>query len=100
MSLCEKRCSLSRSEPDYAFLNRLSLAIAAYRNDKGNFPAAILMDYNYFWKSMGDERCVPRPGYIVEFEGVRVIPTSDLDRKFYLVPELVEVPDVILLEDV
>lgn len=96
MSPCDRECFLKIREPDYAFLNRLSLAIDAYLHEKGDYPAAILMEHNQFWKTIENERSILRPGYVIEFEGVRVIPTADLNGKLYLVSELVEVPDVIL----
>ena len=97
ISLREKDLK-DRREAD-AFMERMRAGIILFEHDKGCRPAAMFLDYDIFWRTLHSEHMILKPGHIVEFEGVRVIPSPDLEGKIYLAEKLYEVPDVIFLED-
>lgn len=66
------------------FFQRLDLAIYAFEHTFGYSPAAILLNTRLFWETQGDHRIIHRPGHIVEYQGIRVIPAPDLDDGLYL----------------
>ena len=82
-----------------AILERMIAGITMFENEKGCRPAAILLDYDLFWRTLHSEYILLKSGCIVELDGVRVIPAPDLDGNIYMVEKLYEVPDVILLEE-
>lgn len=82
-----------------AILARMLAGITLFEQEHGCRPAALLMDYDMFWRTLSSEYILLKSGCIVELDGVRVIPSPDLEGKIYLAEKLYEVPDVIFLED-
>ena len=82
-----------------AILNRMIAGIALFEEKKGCRPAAMLLDYEMFWRTLHSEHITLNPGNIIELDGVRVIPSPCLDGQIFLVEHLYEVPDVIFLEE-
>lgn len=76
---------------------RIKAGLEIFENQRGYLPAAIILDYNWFWRILHDDNILHRPGHVVEFYGVRLLPCPDLEEQIYLVEHLYEVPDVIFL---
>ena len=97
MSLFSRKNGTDNWDKVDAMLERMQLGIQLFEQERGCPPAAMLLDYDVFWRTLHSEHIVLKPGHIVEFDGVRVFPTPDLDGKIYLAENLYEVPDVIFL---
>ena len=99
MSLSLREKDLKDRQEVAALVERMLAGITLFERDKGCMPAAMLVDYEMFWRILHNDHIMITPGHIVELDGVRVIPSPDLDGQIYLVESLYEVPDVVLLED-
>lgn len=97
MSLFSRKNGTDNWNEVDAMLKRMQLGIKVFEQDRGCMPAAMLLDYDMFWRTLNSEHIIIKPGHIVEFDGVRVFASPDLDGKLYLVEHLYEVPDVIFL---
>lgn len=97
MSLFLREKDLKDRQEVAAMLERMQLGIKVFEQDRGCMPAAMLVDYDVFWRTLHSEHIVIKPGHIVEFDGVRVLASPDLDGQIYLAENLYEVPDVIFL---
>lgn len=97
MSLFSRKHGTDNWNDVDAILNRMHLGVMAFEADRGCRPDAILLDYDAFWRTLHSEHIVLKPGHIVEFDGVRVFASPDLDGQIFLAEHLYEVPDVIFL---
>lgn len=99
MSLFSRKNGADNWDKVDAMLERMQLGIQLFEQERGCPPAAMLLDYDMFWRTLHSEHIVLKPGHIVEFDGVRVFASADLEGNIYLAGELYEVPDVIFLRE-
>lgn len=97
MSLFSRKNGTDNWNEVDAMLERMHAGIVLFEKDNGCRPAAMLLDYDMFWRTLHSEHIMLKPGHIVEFDGVRVFASPYLDGKLYLAEHLYEVPDVIFL---
>lgn len=97
MSLCSRKKMENPWLKARVITERIKAGLEIFENQRGFLPAAIILDYNWFWRILHDDNIIHRPGHVVEFYGVRLLPCPDLEEQIYLVENLQEVPDVIFL---
>lgn len=97
MSLFSRKHGTDNWNEVDAMLERMQLGIEVFEKERGCRPAAMLLDYDVFWRTLNNEHIMLKPGHIVEFDGVRVFASPYLDGQIFLTEHLYEVPDVIFL---
>lgn len=80
-------------------LERIQLGIQLFEQKSGRRPAAIMLDYDMFWRILHSEHIILKPRHIVEFDGIRLFPVWDLGEELYLAERLFEVPHLFFLRE-
>lgn len=71
MSLFSRKNGTDNWNEVDAMLERMQLGIKVFEQERGCMPAAMLLDYDMFWRTLNSEHIMLKPGHVVEFDGVR-----------------------------
>ena len=99
MSFYSRKQGIANRQNVEDILEQVQLGIDAFECRRGFRPAAVIMDYDMLQRTLCHEHIVLKPGHIIEFDGVRVLSTPDLNGKVYLAEHLHEVPEAIFLRE-